>query len=152
MVLLQFIMRLNKFRLALGPSSKVRLLDECAAQSRIKIIQKLRVNPWIKLVGDNLDMFLRVGQQTSERQHKDLHYFTSVVMFSRLADVLPALNAEPRRLTYGEVQARPVLELQPVWKEVLFAGYRAVIGRILASNLPAFRWLSQAIPKHVPHR
>ena len=145
-------MRLNKFKVSLGTTSKVRLLDECATQSRSRIIHELQKNPWIKLVGDNLDMFLRVGQQTSERQHKELHYFTSVVMFSRLADEIAGLNDEPRQLTYGEVQAGPVVELEAACKETLLAGYRAVLGRILASNMPAFRWLNQALPKHVPHR
>ena len=152
--LFQLLTRLNKFKVTLSTSSKITLLDECMSQRHSQIVHNIKLNPWIKLVGDNLDMFLRVGQQTSERQHKDLHYFTSVIMFSRLPDELqlPAMDPNPRTLTYGEVQPRPVIELQPNWRDTLMAGYHVVLGRILATQLPALRLLERVLPKHMPHR
>ncbi len=38
------------------------------------------------IAGDYLDMHERMGHQSTEKRHRDLHLFTSNVIFSRIAE------------------------------------------------------------------
>jgi uncharacterized protein with PhoU and TrkA domain len=109
-------------------------------------------NKWIKLIGDNLDFRISTAHQTSDAQHQDRHCFTSVVRFSNIPDVLSDTATEISPLLYDNIQPESVVDLDTVWKNVMLAGYKVVLGRILSEHLEAFGWLKRTLPKHLPHR
>lgn len=57
----------------------------CASQNLI--IANLKSNPLVKVTGDNLDIYIKRSNLTSDSRNLDLHLFTSNIIFSRVATV-----------------------------------------------------------------
>ena len=82
--LLQYLMRLNRLGVTLCSTSKLKLLERCEQESESRMVSHLQKVPFIKLTGDNFDQYVRASQQTSERQHQDRHWFSTILTFCRI--------------------------------------------------------------------
>ena len=49
--LFQGITRLNKFGVTLSPTSKLKLQDECSEVTQSNLVEELRKNPMVKIIG-----------------------------------------------------------------------------------------------------
>ena len=49
--LFQGIARLNKFGVTLSPTSKLKLQDECSTVTQKNLVEELRKNPMVKIIG-----------------------------------------------------------------------------------------------------
>lgn len=80
----QLIARLHSIGICLSPSSKALLLNDANESSRSLIVEKLRGNPIPKIVGDNLDVYVK---STNPAQTQDLHLFNTIMVFPRVSNV-----------------------------------------------------------------
>ncbi|KAJ8299423.1 hypothetical protein KUTeg_023483 [Tegillarca granosa] len=77
--------RLNRIGITLCARSKLRLLEEASQLNKIEIVNYLKNNPLMKITGDNLDVFIRTGNQAIDIRNKDLHLFASNAISTRIA-------------------------------------------------------------------
>ena len=127
----------------------MKLVDEAGSQSRSLAVQQIRQNPLITVVGDNLDIRVKVNHQTSDSQHKDLHYFTSMIVFPRI--VHTQMENSPPALDLEGISCQSFL-LSPVEEMHLFDAYTVILGRILLALCPVhFQWMEDLLPEHIPH-
>ena len=118
----------------------------------MRIANELQKNPWIKINGDNLDIFIRATQQTINVQHRDRHFFTTIMLFSRVQAEIEMLSNLPPQVPQQGIRVEDVLDMEGDWKKYLIAGYRVIIGRILVQHCPNLAWMKPYLPKHLPHR
>ena len=86
--------------------------------------------------GDNLDIYVKTSHMTSERKNRDLHLFTSNVIFSRVATIDMSNDSpktEPSNLSAADV----LLSSNELQKEKLVHAYSILLQRTLC-QLPAF--------------
>jgi hypothetical protein len=143
----QALTRFNHMGLVLSVSSKVRLQDEAVQQTQETLVNSLRANPLVKITGDNLDMYIKTGHQSTEKQHKDLHLFASNIMFTRIAT--PDLSIQQPVFNHESVSADEFIP-HAAYKDTLLNSYCVLVGRII-SVLPAFQWMKSVLPKHIHH-
>ena len=80
----QALIRLNRLGVTMSTTTKLRLLDEASGIMDKGIVSRLQKSPLVKITGDNLDMYIRTGQKSLEKSNRDLHLFTSNVLFNRV--------------------------------------------------------------------
>lgn len=68
----------------LSCSGKLKLLDKAADTSKHLLVESIKQNPQIKITGDNLDMYVRTNHQRLDNDNKDIHWFASNVIGTRL--------------------------------------------------------------------
>ena len=107
----------------------------------------LKKQAMVKVTGDNMDIYIRTEHQSTERANKDLHMFTSNIIFPRVY-CHHLSNEEP---TVGPVRIPDILLTQQD-KDQLLDAYAVLVGRLLCHNVPAFKWLESVLPNHIPHR
>lgn len=71
------------------------------------IIKHLQSNPLVKITGDNLDQYVKASQLTAQNRNKDLHLFTSNIIFPRVASV--DICNDPPKVDIGNLSAENVL-------------------------------------------
>lgn len=69
----------------MSTSTKIRILDECAQLNVTSAVSYLRSYPLLKITGDNLDVYIRVGLKTVQNSNRDLHLFASNDLSCRVA-------------------------------------------------------------------
>ena len=146
----QLLSRMNKLGITQSPWSKLQLLDKCAEVSETQIVEALKKNPVCKITGDNLDVFVRTQHQSSDKQHKDMHLFTSNIIISRLpifysegdiCDVRPKdLDIKPEHFILSATERGHLLD-----------SYAVLVGRMMCKHLVAFKWLESVLPQHMKH-
>ena len=89
------------------------------------------------------------SQLTAQNRNKDLHLFTSNIIFPRVASV--DICNDPPKVDIGNLSAENVL-LSPdsVKRERLKYSYCVLLARILCT-FPAFQHLRKLLPDHIPH-
>ena len=135
--------RLQKAGVVLNVRMKLTLLEEAEKQSHRTLVMELQRNPLPKLLGDNLDVFVK-----GCRGNKDLHLFTSIMVFPRkpYMDVSTLQrNVQPEELEPGAFLLNNEQRLQ------LMGTGAVIVGRIVADSLPFFGWAKDLLPKHIPH-
>ena len=139
--------RLNHLGLMQGTTSKLRLLDEAGKMTDHHIVEQLRSNPLVKITGDNMDFYVKTNHQSTERAHKDLHYFVSNIIFSRVAT--PDLSTSQVAVDRQSIIPAMLLP-HGLYLERLQHCYMIILARII-SDIPAFSWMKSVIPKHIEH-
>lgn len=101
------------------------------------------------LTGDNLDQYVKASQLTAQNRNKDLHLFTSNIIFPCVASV--DICNDPPKVDIGNLSAENVL-LSPdsAKREKLKYSYCVLLARILCT-IPAFQRLRKLLPDHIPH-
>ena len=143
-------MTTNKLGITLSPSSKTNLLNECCDEINKEIIKKMSACCLCNLVGDNCDIRITPNHQALDHQVKDCHYFATLLIFSRMAEQLSHMSTLPPQINPDNFNLQNLL-LTDVERQTLFQSYKVLIGRLLAKNIPAFRWLDKILPHHIPH-
>ena len=115
------------------------------------LVKEIRQNPVVKVTGDNLDIYVRTQHQSSDRQHKDLHMFTSNIIFSRLPHYFRDEDVSSRRPVDVNSVAPEDLMLSPTERSHLLKCYSVLLGRILSRNCTAFKWMESILPNHMAH-
>jgi hypothetical protein len=128
---------------------KLSILDEATAVSRQQITESIIINPLMKITGDNLDIYIRTSHMSSEKQNRDLHLFTSNLIFSRVATT--DMSNSPPGTCASTISVDDCI-IQAAEKDCLFNSYAIIIGRLFANKLPAFSWLNDILPQHIPHK
>ena len=136
--------------LSLSATSKINLLNECCDQITKKIKKKLSDCCLCNLVGDNCDIRITPNHQATDHQVKDCHYFAVLLVFSRMADQISAMqNVRPALIPENIPLEEFILTEND--RALLLSSYKVILGRLMATNLPAFAWLGGLLPKHIPH-
>ena len=132
-------------------TNKIRLLDEANSQVSNNIINTIQNKKICKVTGDNLDIYVRTGQQLATSGHKDLHFFASNIIFPRCAS-LEISNSRPKVIQSDLKQISPE-KLLPMgtYKLKLVNSYKVLIGRILAEYFQELKWMGEVLPTHMPH-
>ncbi len=143
------ITRLNKLGITLSTRSKLNILETCGTVSRKNTVQAIKSRSYVKITGDNLDMYVRTQHQASDRSHRDLHLFTSNLITHRLP-----LQEVPNAPPIVDVTRLTPEDFLPSVQEKhhLLEAYGIIIGRLMAKHLTAFRWMEAVLPQHIPHR
>ena len=79
---------------------------------------------------------------------KDLHLFTTLLVFPRLPHITMALD---ERVKAGVHVHMHDFMLTGVNKEHLLNSYAVIVGRILVKQSPNYQWLSRYLPQHIHH-
>lgn len=56
----------------------------------------MKANPYVKITGDNLDIYIRSQSQSSERGNNDLQMFTRNIIFARIPSYHILSNIRPQ--------------------------------------------------------
>ena len=90
-------------------------------------------------VGDNCDIKVVTGNQASDKQDEDLHYFGLMLVFPRIADCAANLStARPRMNLAALTVDKFVLTCEQERLQVLNS-YKVLLGRLLADKIPALK-------------
>lgn len=141
----------NRLSLTLSPTSKIRLLEECSKQAERKLSEKLKSCCLCNFVGDNCDIRIKPRVQSSEHQIKDCHYFAILLVFARLATEITASSNMPPAIEPLTIDLNTFVLNEHERFMLLDGSYKILLGRMMAKNFPAFKWLSSILPKHIPH-
>ncbi|KAH3880084.1 hypothetical protein DPMN_003996 [Dreissena polymorpha] len=141
--------RLNHLGLMLSWPSRITLQEEIQSMTEKLIAENLKQNPLIKVTGDNLDIYVKTSSLSKERRNKDLHLFTSNIIFSRVSTT--DMNNSVPKVDVSELNSEKILMPEHSnEKDKLLHSYAVLIARTLC-KVPAFRKYSKHVPKHVPH-
>ena len=143
-------MTCNKLALTLSPTSKVNLLDECGVQTKAKICKYLKSCSLCHLVGDNCDIRIKPRHQASDHKIQDCHYFAILLIFARMAGELQHLSSVPPVFDPENIKIQEFV-LSGEERVRILQSYKIMLGRMMARNIPAFKWLDSILPKHIPH-
>lgn len=92
---------------------------------------------------------MKTSNLSSEKRNKDLHMFTSNVIFSRVATT--DMNNEQPKVNVTSLTADDVLLSGNMpQREKLIDAYSTLLGRILC-QIPFFSVHSKLVPNHIPH-
>jgi hypothetical protein len=105
--------------------------------------------PKYQIIGDNVDLYVKVKHMASERQNKSIHWF--------------GMNAVQNRVTGCHLQnehpIKPILEMENVEflptsedNKDLLHDFIPLAARILADKVSAFRCFKGAVVRHIPHQ
>jgi hypothetical protein len=133
----------------MNPRSKTALLDETSDMNEKLIMQMIAVNPLVKITGDNLDFYVRTGHTSSENQNKDLHMFTSNILFSRVATM--DMNNSPIQYDVSKITPQQCL-LNMEENKKLKRTYAVILGRLIAEQCQSMNWMKKYLPDHIAHR
>ncbi|KAH3814500.1 uncharacterized protein LOC127835962 [Dreissena polymorpha] len=140
--------RFNRLGVTMSTTTKLRLLDEASSIMDKGIVSRLQKSPLVKITGDNLDMYIKTGQQSLEKSNRDLHLFASNVLFNRIASP-DKYSLVPTRTPLTDLKAEMFL-LSGNYRSTLVNSYCVILGRILC-ELKAFSWMANALPDHIHH-
>lgn len=102
-----------------------------------------------QIIGDNVDLYVKVKHMASERQNKSIHWF--------------AMNAVQDRVTGEHAAAdqpiKPVLKMENVEflpsvhdNHDLLHDFIPLFARVLVEKIPAFRCFKSVVVRHIPHK
>lgn len=105
---------------------------------------------WLLLsTGDNLDLYVKASIMTSEKRNKDMHLFTSNVIFPRIATI-DMCNDVPKVDTKTLTADKVLLAESCPQRNRLIYAYQILLGRTLC-KIPAFGQFRNLFPDHIPH-
>lgn len=78
---------LNHLGLLLSWSVRVSLQEDIHKKAEKNIVDTIKLNPLMKITGDNVDVYVKTTSLNRERRNKDLHLFASNIIFSRTATI-----------------------------------------------------------------
>lgn len=150
--LFQCLLTLNKLALTLSPTSKLRILEECEEMTSQKAKEMASSCCLCNLVGDNCDFRIQPRHVTGQHQVKDCHFFGLLLIFSRLSAEMLATDATNTPAgSAGRLNPENFL-LNSQERQSLLSSYKVMLGRLMVKNLPAFKWLENILPHHIPHQ
>ncbi|CAG2188523.1 unnamed protein product [Mytilus edulis] len=88
--------RLNHLGLVLSSERRLRLQDSAQEKNLKLLTENLKTQPLVKITGDNLDTYVRTSNLGIDNRNKDLHLFTSNVLFSRSSTI--DMNNDPPKI------------------------------------------------------
>ena len=139
---------MNRLGICLTPESKINLIGQFGKGNNIRIRESLKIQPLCKLVGDNCDLRITaVG--AGDRQPKDEHYFSLMLVFSRLAEINPSSNPSP---IFRYVRCTADMVLPSAHDEQhLLNSYSILLGRLLVSHCKEFAWMEPLVSRPIKH-
>lgn len=135
--------------LSLSNSGKGKLLEQCASQGQLTISEVVQSGKLISFVGDNLDMRIKPRIMTSEKQTKDIHFYMSKVVVSRISAKLKQMDKTSAPVSEAEKIENYVNNEDEL--EKLQYSYEVIISRILADHFPSCKFMRKLYPAHIPH-
>lgn len=124
-------------------------MDEIGDHNLDVAIEMMRNGHTCVIVLDNIDWDIRVHDSREHNQNKSVHAVASCLVFDRvtsshLPDVAPKQDLAV--LNHQELISPTMDELAQTRTR-----YRYIVARIITECLPAFQFLKQFIPSHLPH-
>ncbi len=106
-------------------------------------------HPGYQIVGDNVDMRIRVRHMTIGHQDQDIHHFNHLVIKNRVnAHHLPDDKPTCDPASFQPNMILPNAETNAS----LRSSWIVLIGRIIAKYLPELSWFKDHIPENIPHK
>lgn len=128
-------------------------MDECVAETAVKAKRLMKSCPLCNLVGDNCDIRIRPRHVSLNHQVRDCHFFGMLLIFSRLANEIKRRNNEPPALTPANEHLNPDnFILSSTDQKNLLQSYRVMVMRLMVKHFPAFKWMEDVLPVHIPHQ
>lgn len=101
-----------------------------------------------QIIGDNLDMYVKVKHMSSDKQNRSIHWFAMNAIQDRVS-LKPPSNRK---------QLKPILEVEnseflPSREDnsKLFSDFIPLFARVLVNKIPDFKCFEGAVIKHIPH-
>ena len=127
---------------------KYSLLDEIGGHFLDKAVELVRKGRKFVFVLDNIDWDVKVNDMRSDNQNKSVHAVATSLVFDRVpSDHLPDCGPQ-RNLECCDM--RRLTSLTDVEKACTRERYKILLARILCEFFPAFRFLSDLVPTHLP--
>ena len=104
--------------------------------------------PSFKIVGDNVDKYVKPRHETTDMQASSLHYFHSFAVKDR-CDV-SALNDNPSRPDLTSFSIDEVLPTAADYTS-LMTNYTIIAARIIQKHIPFFKKNVKKVIRHIPH-
>lgn len=139
--------RLNHLGLLLSWSVRVSLQEDIHKKAEKNIVDTIKLNPLMKITGDNVDVYVRTSSLNRERRNKDLHLFASNIIFSRIATI--DMPNTPPGTNVEQLKSEHLL-MTGMEKAKFLSACSVLLARILC-RIPAFENLKRQIPVHIPH-
>ena len=101
----------------------------------------------IIVAGDNLDIYVKTSHLSKDKSDRDLHLFTSNIIFSRVASVDMSnivCNVDTKQLHSEDIL------MTDLERARFMDAYSILLVRVLCS-LPAFRPCISLVPRHISH-
>ncbi|XP_031559255.1 uncharacterized protein LOC116295548, partial [Actinia tenebrosa] len=115
----------------------------------LKSHQNSNEPPKYQIIGDNLDMYVKVKHMSSDKQNRSIHWFAMNAIQDRVSSKCPD-NA---------TQIKPILEVEnseflpsPEDNNKLLQDFIPLAARVLVDKVPDFKCFSGTIIKHIPHQ
>lgn len=101
-----------------------------------------------QIIGDNIDLLLKVKHMAAERQNRDIHWFHLYALFD---DVPWTGESEYPQRNLKDI---PLSEFLVNSNDVTFYNSQLVIlwSRIITQYMPNFECLKPAVIRHIPHK
>lgn len=123
-----------------------------SCEDDLKNIQKqieLSHAPAYQVIGDNVDMFIKVKHMSSTNQNSSIHWFNMNAVLNRVNDnnlknnepIMSILDVENYQfLPSGQENMNLIHDLIPL------------VSRVVVSNIPSFHHFKEAVVWHIPHK
>ena len=118
----------------------------------LKSLQKSSKPPTYQIIGDNLDMYVKVKHMSSDRQNKSIHWFAMNAIQDRVS---PEFNNCPN----DDETIKPILEVEnseflpsPEDNNKLLHDFLVLFARVLIDKVPDLKCWEGTIIKHIPHQ
>lgn len=104
--------------------------------------------PSVKVVGDNLDKYIRPREMRADSQATTHHYFNMYAFPDRVntcnLDDQPSLP-DPSSINLEK------LFLTPEEEKKMYENFQILIARVLVKHMPFFKSIESALPRHIEH-
>ncbi len=120
--------------------------------SDLKSHQKSNKPPTYQIIGDNLDMYVKVKHMSSDRQNKSIHWFAMNAIQDRV-------SPECHNWSNTDEKMKPILEVENSEflpssedNDKLLQDFLPLVARVLVDKVPDLKCLEGTIIKHIPHQ
>ena len=104
--------------------------------------------PTFKIVGDNLDKYVKPRDMRIDAQASTLHYFNMYAVRDRLDT--SQLSDSPSLPDLSTIQAQQVLPTEADHK-ALFSNFAIMVCRVLKKHMPFFAKFGSGVERHIRH-
>lgn len=104
--------------------------------------------PSYQVIGDNIDLYVKVKHQASDRQNKSIHWFAMNAVQNRVKGE-DLDNTQPKKAIL-DVENAEFLPSKEDNSDLLH-DFVPLVARVLADKVPALKGFKQAVVRHIPH-
>ena len=101
------------------------------------------------IVGDNLDLFIRVKHMASDNQNKSIHWFNLLGLINRVSE--SDFNNEQPIKAVDDIKISDLVPSKELHQEHL-KDLISIVACIVVEKIPAFSEFRKLVIRHIPHK